>query len=761
MHREGRTGDLARAAILILFEVSTSDDIYDGDAINQDAVVDIRAAVAEFIVDGDLAEVLAAGLGAVYGILPTNLAVIPTDPKDKEDKSRAHPTNRSGLVESVELSTNIAFQNQLSVFISVFEFTAEITKRGLRSGNKYGVAVAENVLSAVKVNFFTNVLYPSILECSSVDYSAVAVITYLEVMLRCMKSGDPLASMLLKYLLAEDDSTLNESSIGNTSTESKPKKHDRRRSTALVLLQNENAANVKNTDYVSSYGRFTLKDLISINPKSNNSATVMAAMKLFSYLIYAYDEICLKELVSIIPKKDATAFPYFHKIHMLMKDNDHYRKLEESGEGTAVNEEVFPIPPPMRNVDVNADELTSYFGLVGSIDAQTTQEMLSSGYERYLDDAQALIMSHPQFKLASRGDMADHDFQFQHKFDTNDKMLKLTVDSLRNFFIQSPETNIALSGTLAALASNPRRSLEGFMTQCWIDEDDPFANSTPPDSAPPMILQTLTELVDQIEDYRLQARNNISSQDFDYSLRERRKGMLFKENLEDALALLEDIEPAQRNDLVRQFEDGVGKAVMKLRNKRNNQQRKKTYGEINKISHKRYQDSIDTDFEKRVQRNNSWGISNLTAKADQLIRQPKARSATSSLAALFTSNKKQSGATQHQQKQRQVSAFDGPATPFYDHYKQTEQCLIIPKVVEGVRELGGSIPEDDEKENEKENENEQESANIKPITLSEILENVVILEEMLKEWVLTFQNDVLLTHGTASLLLYRYVDRLV
>ncbi|TIA69896.1 hypothetical protein E3P91_03364 [Wallemia ichthyophaga] len=752
VHREGRTGDLARAAILILFEVSTSEDIYDGDAITKDAATDIRAAVAEFIVDGDLAQVLAAGLGAVYGILPSNLAVIPTDPRD-EDRSHVHLSNRSGLVENVELSTSIAFQNQLSVFISVFEFTADITKRGLKSGTKYGGAVAENVLRAVRVNFFTNVLYPSILECSSIDYSAVAVITYLQVMLQCVKSGDPLANTLLQYLFAEDDSMLNDttSSTENTPTNStentsyktntKPKKHERRRSTALVLLQNENAANFKNTNYVSSYGRFTLKDLISINLKSNNSETGVAAMKLFSYLIYAYDDVCLKEMVSIIPNKDATAFPYFHRIHMLMKDNDHYRKLEESegesgSKSESKNENVFPIPPPMRNVEADDDELTSYLGLVGSIDVQTTKEMLSSGYERYLDDAQALIMSHPQFKLGSRGDVRDDELQFQHKLDTNDRLLKLTVKNLRNFFTQSPETNIALSGTLAALASNPRRSLEGFMTQWWRDEDDPYADDlksavekTP--NSPPMILQTLTELVDQIEDYRLQARNNISSQDLDYSLGERRKGMLFKENLQDALTLLDKDEPAQRNDLVRQFEEGVGKAVMQLHNKRFNQQRKKTYGEINKLSHRRYQDSIDTEFERRVERGNSWGISNLTAKADQFIRQPKTRSATTSLAALFTGKKGQTeqnvNTYKNNKKHRQVSAFDGPATPFYDHYKQTEQCLIIPKVVERVQRVGDSIPEDDEK-------GEQDAA-VKPITLSDILDNVVILEEMLKEWV--------------------------
>lgn len=197
VHREGRTGDLARAAILILFEVSTSENMQNGTTANQDAPIDIRAAVAEFIVDGDLAEVLAAGLGAVYGILPANLAVIPTDPKDRQDRSRAHLSNKPGLVERVELSTNIAFQNQLWVFISVFEFTAEITKRGLKGGNRYGVAVAQNVLEAVKVNFLTNVLYPSILECSSSDYSAVAVMTYLEVMLRSMKSDDPFCGIIL------------------------------------------------------------------------------------------------------------------------------------------------------------------------------------------------------------------------------------------------------------------------------------------------------------------------------------------------------------------------------------------------------------------------------------------------------------------------------------------------------------------------------------------------------------------------------------
>ncbi|TIC53953.1 hypothetical protein E3Q05_02242 [Wallemia mellicola] len=736
VHREGRTGDLARAAILLLFEVSTSDNINETEASNIElsSSVDIKAAVAEFIVDGDLAEVLAAGLGAVYGILPTNLAVIPTDPQDKEQKSRSNIVNRLGLVASVELSTSIAFQNQLWVFMSVFEFTAEIIKRGLRSNNKYGIAIAENILASVNDTFFGSVLYPSILECSSMDYSAVAVTTYLEVMLASLNSG-PLSEALLDYLLADDD----DNKAKEVSDEKPTKKHERRRSTALVLLQSENAAKAKgSSEYFSSLGRFTLKDLITINLRSTNDATAVSTVKLFSQLAYLFDEICLPKLMSIIPKKDATAFPYFHQLHNLMKD---YRKREINGKQEGFNEDLLPIPPPMRNVEVNEDELTNYLMLIGSIDAHTTQEMLSTGYERYLDDAQAVIMLHPQYKLATDTEN-DEPFQAQHKFDLNDKTMNLILDSLRNFFVQSPEMNVSLSGALASLASNPRRSLEGFMTKDWVDEDDPgYDESRPrPDNSLPIVLTIIQDLVDQIDDYRLQAKNNITSQDFDFCLRERRRGMLFKENLEDALALLGDVEPAQRNELVKQFEEGVGRGVLKSRNKRRNQQKKKDYGEIGRISHKRYQDSIDTEFEKRVERNNSWGISNLTAKADKFINKPKTRSATSSLAALFTSNRKKSQSNEVHQQKRQVSAFEGPATPFYDHYRQTEQCLIIPKVTGSTNskledDHMDSIPEDDDKENRADSRDTllEKVEEIKPVTLSHLLENVVILEEMLKE----------------------------
>ena len=746
VHREGRTGDLARAAISLLIEVTISSNDGDGDIANEEISnsIDIKAAVAEFMVDGDLADVLAAGLGAVYGILPANLAVVPTDPSDKEQKPR-QIINRGGYVSSVELSTSLSFKNHLWVFLSVFEFTADIVKRGLKSGNKYGIAIAENILEAIKHNFLGSVLYPSILECSSLDYSAVAVMSYLEIMLTSINSG-PLADVLLDYLFTDDDNNNTNFSYNNgkdvndndnVHNNKKHSKHDRRRSTALVLLQNENAAQRKQTsDYFSSLGRFTLKDLILLNVRSKSEPTSIATLKLFSYLMYTYDQICSEKLINITLKNDCTAFPYFHSLHSMMKDEEHLNKLERI-ENEIDKEELFPPPPTIRNVNKNDDELNKYLMIIGSIDAQTSQEMLSTGYERYLEDAQLLIINHNEFKKANNDNFSKQQFQQHHLLDLNDKLLEQLLESLKNFFLQSPDQNIALSGAIASLAINPRRSLEGWMTLSFSSNaitEDVEKKGKENEIRYPIILEILQSLADQIENYRMQVRNN--KQDFDLCLSERRRGMLFKENLEDALALLDEVEPSDRSELVKQFEEGVAIGAQNAKKSRSSNKinnKKKDYG-IGKgvISHKRYQDSIDTDFEKRIERNNSWGISNLTAKADKFLTKPKARSATSSLAALFNPKKKNNEKENYnnETQQRKVSAFEGPATPFYEHYKQTELCKIKPVNVNNINNKN-NLNESDENEND---QNDQQY-----ITLSHLLENVVIFEEMLKEYVAIIQ----------------------
>ncbi|KAH7877666.1 Retinoic acid induced 16-like protein-domain-containing protein [Lentinula edodes] len=80
-HREGQIGEFARAGLLLLMDVAMS----PGEPVHRltgeqtsseataDPITDATLALAEYILDGDFSEVLGAGLGAVYSMLPPGL----------------------------------------------------------------------------------------------------------------------------------------------------------------------------------------------------------------------------------------------------------------------------------------------------------------------------------------------------------------------------------------------------------------------------------------------------------------------------------------------------------------------------------------------------------------------------------------------------------------------------------------------------------------------------------------------------------------
>jgi hypothetical protein len=159
----------------------------------------------------------------------------------------------------------------------------------------------------------------------------------------------------------------------------------------------------------------------------------------------------------------------------------------------------------------------------------------------------------------------------KHRLDPNDPILSAVLDWLRKLFSNSPECNIALTGVLASLAHDPFRSLDG-----WLNSDhredasgtaQPLEGSLGPvtpedgddrsadyqieemltsdsrkptssfdDTCRPVVLTIFQSLVAQLDRYRQSVAN------FDKYLLERRQGLLFSENLTDALTLALDLE---------------------------------------------------------------------------------------------------------------------------------------------------------------------------------------------------------------------------
>ncbi len=339
VHREGQIGDFARAGLLFLMDVAmcpvdaahkgADDDLRSSTstltAIDHDPNTDAALALAEYILDGDFSDVLAAGLAAVYSLLPTKIEVRPpisadttpgtsmilgssnepelsSDEKEKLDAERER-TRAMGLEES----SNPDFKARLDHFLKLLEFLQDVFRRNkvydsgegsLDASVLVGSAIVQSILDAVRRVFLENILYPSVLECSDADGSAVAVMSYIEIMIRTLENGQ-LADLLIDFLMSADNAedlsssrprphsmlVLAGKAPPTSQADAKKAKQRWRKSTAMTLLGMEAPEACKQSSYFTSMGRFTLKDLILTSLRSKSQPTATAALQLLQSLL--------------------------------------------------------------------------------------------------------------------------------------------------------------------------------------------------------------------------------------------------------------------------------------------------------------------------------------------------------------------------------------------------------------------------------------------------------------------------------------------
>ncbi|KAI9331264.1 hypothetical protein BD770DRAFT_403598, partial [Pilaira anomala] len=224
---------------------------------------------------------------------------------------------------------------------------------------------------------------------------------------------------------------------------------------------------------LSSSTHFTLKDLIFSRLKSNSQTTVIATLKLLKTLIKNHCQYSLK-LLSIYPDnlKNPTIISH------------HLREVE------------------------------LYFSLIIAIDSDHAKDVLACGYEDYLRDVEMAIDSDWCYQnmnpsndqqRSSRNDMKEmpkarrrRSFKYgqrfedtkqeekeeeekqrkrkqslqcggmkalaRHRIRSTDPLLQILLSLLSHFFTQSSELNLALTGVITALALCPYRSLQGWIS---------------------------------------------------------------------------------------------------------------------------------------------------------------------------------------------------------------------------------------------------------------------------------------------------------
>ena len=597
VHREGQIGDFARAGVLFLMDVAMSPH----EPINRlagedsgpppsdapteepepDPITEAAVALAEYIVDGDFSEVLAAGLAAVYSTLPSKLQVkAPAYARSDGNSMVLGSTPESEAeVEKEEEDIGIGnssdadFKGHLEYFLRLLEFLQDIIRRNETHGDgSVGDAVAESVLDAVRRVFFENVLYPSILECSDSDGSAVAVMSYIEIMLRTLNNGQ-LGDLLVRFLLSEDDDDLarrrQRSNLGTAARRSNPpqkviqQRRHRKKSTAMAILEIEAPDARRPTDYITSTGRFTLKDLLTANLRSANHPTATAALQLFKTLLRSHSELCTEKLLLVIHDPKSTSYPSPHlSTSPLRIESPRDEDIEPPADP--------PLYPayadPGTTYSTSERETSLYLALISRVDPSHTQDAFSTGYDNYLCDA---VLSLKERNVELRDVNPDTLLKYKHRLMQNDPVLSLILLALRKFFSNSPELNMALTGVLSTLAQDPCRSLAGWLTfappdgdgahharefskeyeadgddrsiDYRINEDLTYETLSLPatsmdEKSRPLMYAIFHGLVTQLERYRH------SVEKFDRYLLERRQGLLFSENLTDALNLALDFD---------------------------------------------------------------------------------------------------------------------------------------------------------------------------------------------------------------------------
>ena len=620
VHREGRIGDFARAGLLFLMDVAmsageptkhrllgddTSNNISGSDTSGSDPVADAALALAEYVLDGDFSDVLGAGLGAVYSLLPSKLDVRPDTTSGSgstqgtnsgmimgaavfgtdEEKQRIEFERERSRALGLESSSSPEFKARLDHFLKLLEFLKDVLCRNISSDPQsqlapsalVGTAIVQSILDAVRTVFLENILYTSILECSDADGSSVAVMSYIDIMIRTLADSQ-LADTLVDFLMSEDDHDTHrphprmlaldgDARIGKKLRE-RTNKIRRRKSSAMVLLEMEAPDSRKQTDYFTSLGRFTLKDLIFSNLRSPYQPSSTAALQVLQSLLIHHPAVCTDKLLVAVRDSDATSFPQPPRLPEPVpprvpspsSDDDVFVYPGEEPQLPIMEVSIFKSPD--ITYAMHEREMEMYHSLILRMSPSKDHSSFSTGYDHYLNDAIVLIQSQSSFRQGVLTERPASTWSPHHRLDPNDPLLAILLKSLRGFFSHNPEYNIVLTGVLAALAADPYRSLAGWLTfnvlksettsdLSLIEVDDgddrsidfcladrPSSSNNPDllamplnESTRPVMYSILHGLVSQLDRYRAQVEN------FDKYLLERRQGLLFSENLNDALSL--------------------------------------------------------------------------------------------------------------------------------------------------------------------------------------------------------------------------------
>ncbi|RDW59811.1 hypothetical protein BP6252_12898 [Coleophoma cylindrospora] len=403
IHEEGRIGDFARTGLLYVIEAASNS-------------VDLE----QWIVESDLATMMATGLGALYGQLSRKLVI--DHPRDELPPVLAfsdyeHPHSTSEIVSS----TSPDFQVHMETFLSHLMFWQDVLN------HCKSIEVKATLLEHFQVIFLQQLLYPSLLESSDVDGgSSVAVLYYLRRILESLDHPD-MIQLILHYLLALPDTTTATPAASRNSVSAARK----RKSLDLATLMATQIADTPSTPAL-----FNLVDLILGSLRSQNQQTISVTLQLVSVILRQHHRYAVSTLL---------------------------RTSQIKTEG------------PQR--PVGGHELEMEFLLTLATDVGG-DEKFDEMYENHIEDCKNILEGHScsvaLIAPKSAGNHAKYPGAHAsvpgaprdiraHTIQRGDPLLEILQDIFKTFFINSVETNLSLTGTIIDMATCGFMHVEGWL----------------------------------------------------------------------------------------------------------------------------------------------------------------------------------------------------------------------------------------------------------------------------------------------------------
>ncbi|KAI9762233.1 MAG: hypothetical protein M4579_000556 [Chaenotheca gracillima] len=506
VHHEGRVGDFARTGLLYIIESAS-----------------ISEQLEQWIIESDLATLMASGLGALYSQLSRKLAIAyPVDelPAILALSDYTEPPQSS----DIEISTSPEFQLHLDTFLSYLAFWQDVLD------HCKSVEVRQTLLDHFRILFLQQLLYPSLLESSDIDGgSSVAVLTYLRRILESLNHPD-LIHLILEYLLA-----FPEDSNAKVPTTPKSPRAARRRRTLDLMTETESGAD-KPTPTL-----FNLVDLIITSLRSRSQQTKAATLKLVSVILRRHHRYALSTLIHTVPVSRSSTSRTIGGL------NAEIRLLFSLASDIGIDQgcdEAYD-----NHLKDNFDLLESHSCTDSLLNTQNRAE------PRRISTNKVTLSTGPREV-------------YPHMLRPEDPLLNSMVDTLASFFSNTVETNLNLTAAIIDLATCGYINLEGWLavspeayeyddkdtasssasTTSSNEEDlpsDPYVQleearlralssaqrepSWSSENTPP-ILSTLQSLTATLHYHRT------TIQDFDTLLAERRQAFQVSDELKEALA---------------------------------------------------------------------------------------------------------------------------------------------------------------------------------------------------------------------------------